>query len=196
MQRATYPEGWRRLPGETPRTPQLRPLLQPPQRSEERRLIGEAGAVRPVCSRGPVAQPSHRFPFPTAPTNPPLPCCGSSDGGPGAATMLAGFRALRGSSRITQGGRAPQSTRFWGPGELLRAALAARTAIAAKASCSVWRKTACAPREPGTHGARAPRLVGLLSPARPFAPRPAGPEQPPTRSHPHTQGSQLWQHWQ
>lgn len=41
-------------------------------------------------------------------------------------------KALGRSSRITQGGRAPQSTRFRGHGELLRAVLAARTAIAAK----------------------------------------------------------------
>lgn len=163
----TYPKGRRHLSGGFPvraRAQQPRLLLQLLAQSEKQRLIGEAAAVRPVCSRGPLAQPCHRFPFPMAQTNPPLPCCSSFSGGPGAAPTLtptlAGVGALGGSSRIARGVSHPEAPGA-GARRATEPAMAARTAIAA--NCFLFRSeknhSVCAVR---ARGLVAPSLVSLL----------------------------------
>lgn len=108
--------------------------------------------MRAVCSRGPLAQPSHRFPFPRAQTNPALPCCRSHHSGPGAARSLpCGVWALGGSSRVTRRAVDPEAAAARALGALKLRWLPG-AAIAATASCSLRGKTAvCAlkPRTPG-----------------------------------------------
>lgn len=126
--------------------------------------------MRAVCSRGPLAQPSHRFPFPTAQTNPALPCCPSHRSAPLLlAATLTGLGALEGSSKATKEGcglRGSGCRALGAPkSRLLRGAAYCRNCFlfpSGKNRC-VCPGSPARPARPGpARGLPAPRLLSLL----------------------------------